>query len=56
MAEDFHKAQRSLSLQEEVACRTEREKRSFEEEVAQLRASLQAAKVESRAQQVCKEI
>lgn len=52
MAEHFHKAQRSLSLQEEVACRTEREKRSFEEEVAQLRASLQAAKVESRALQV----
>ena len=54
MGERLHEAHISLSLQEEAACRSEREKRSFEEEVAQLRASVQAAVAESRALQVCK--
>lgn len=54
MAEQLHEARTSLSLQEEVARRTEREKRSLEEEVAQLRITLQAAEAESRALQVCK--
>ncbi|XP_034438966.1 rootletin isoform X1 [Hippoglossus hippoglossus] len=51
MGERLHEAHISLSLQEEAACRSEREKRSFEEEVAQLRASVQAAVAESRALQ-----
>lgn len=54
MAERLHEAHTSLSLQEEAARHTEREKRSFEEEVAQLRITLQAAEAESRALQVCK--
>ncbi|AWP11438.1 putative rootletin-like [Scophthalmus maximus] len=51
MAERLHEAHVSLSFQEEAACRTEREKRSLEEEVAQLRTSLQAVEAESRAVQ-----
>lgn len=54
MAERLHEVHTSLSLQEEVACRREREKKSVEEEVAQLRTSLQAAEAESRALQVSK--
>lgn len=54
MAERLHKAHTSLSLQEEAANRTEREKRGLEEEIAQLRSSLQAAQIESRDLQVCK--
>lgn len=54
MAEQLHKAQMSLSLQEEASRRTEREKRSLEEEICQLRSTLQAAEAESRALTVCK--
>lgn len=53
MAERLHEAHKSLSVQEEVARRTEREKRNLEEEVAQFRTSLQAAEAESRTLQVC---
>lgn len=53
MAERLHEAHRSLSLQEEVSHCAEREKRSLEEEVGQLRTSLQAAQAESKALQVC---
>lgn len=54
MEERLNQAHASLSLQEEAAHRAEREKRSLEEELAQLRASLQAAQAESRALQVRK--
>ncbi len=54
MAERLHEAHTSLSLQEEVVRRTEREKRILEEEVAQFRTNLQAAEAESRTLQVCK--
>lgn len=50
----MHEAHTSLSLQEEVAHRAEREKRSLEEEIAQLRTCLQTAEAECRALQVCK--
>lgn len=53
MADRLHEARTSLSLQEEVVRRAEREKRNLEEEVAQCRTSLQAAEAESRALQVC---
>lgn len=49
----MHEALMSLSLQEEVAHRAEREKRSLEEEIAQLRTCLQTAEAECRALQVC---
>lgn len=50
----MHEAHTSLSLQEEEAHRAEREKRSLEEEIAQLRTCLQTAEAECRAMQVCK--
>ena len=53
MGERLHEALMSLSLQEEVAHRAEREKRSLEEEIAQLRTCLQTAEAECRALQVC---
>lgn len=49
----MHEAHTSLSLQEEVAHRAEREKRSLEEEIAQLRTCLQTAEAECRALLVC---
>lgn len=52
--QQLHKAQTSLSLQQDVSHRTEREKRGLEAELAQLRTSFQAAQAESRALQVCK--
>lgn len=52
MAARLQEAHTSLSLQEEAAQRAEREKRSSEEEAAQLRTSLQAAEAECRALQV----
>lgn len=53
MAQQLHDAHTSLSVHEEAACRTKEEKRRVEEEVTQLRLSLQAAEAESRALQVC---
>lgn len=44
----------SLTQQEDLTLRTEKEKRSLEEQVAQLRTGLQVAEGESRALQVCK--
>lgn len=48
----MHQVHTSLSLQEEAAHRTEREKRGLEEAMARLRTSLHAAQAESRALQV----
>lgn len=53
MTERLHEALKSLSLQEEVVRRTEREKRNLEEEASQFRTSLQAAEAESRTLQAC---
>lgn len=53
MAERLHRAHTSFTLQEEVASRTEKEKRSLEEQVAQFKTSLLAAESKSRAWQVC---
>lgn len=53
MAERLHKAHTSLSFQEEVAHRTEREKKVLEGEVAQIKIALQATEAESRSLQVC---
>lgn len=55
MAEEVREAHRSLSLQEEAARRAEREKRSLEEDVAQLKTSLQAAQAENKTLQVCED-
>ncbi|XP_010776741.1 centrosome-associated protein CEP250-like [Notothenia coriiceps] len=51
MSECLQETQTALSLQEKVACRTEREKRLLEAEVARFRTGLQAAEAESRALQ-----
>ncbi|XP_034091518.1 rootletin isoform X3 [Gymnodraco acuticeps] len=51
MSECLQETQTALSLQEKVACRTEREKRHLEAEVARFRTGLQAAEAESRALQ-----
>ncbi|XP_063747285.1 rootletin [Eleginops maclovinus] len=48
MSECLQETQTALSLQEEVACRTEKEKRHLEEEVARFRTGLQAAEAQSR--------
>lgn len=53
MAELLQGAQTSLALQEDAARHAGRERRSLEEEVKQLRSSLQVAEAESRALQVC---
>lgn len=44
----------SLTQQEDLTLWTEKEKRILEEQVAQLRTTLQVAEGESRALQVCK--
>ena len=53
MVEQLQEVRASLTLQEEAARRTEREKRNIQEEAAQLRTSLQAAEGQNRALQVC---
>lgn len=53
MAEQLHKAQTSLSLQNETARHAGRERKSLEEKVKNLKNNLQAAETESRALQVC---
>lgn len=56
MEERLHKAQTSLTLQEEVVHRTEREKKGLEDELAHLKSTLLSAEAESRALRVCRKL
>lgn len=52
MAEQQNRTQASFSLQEELTLRTEKEKRSLEEQLSMLRASQQATESKARGLQV----